>query len=343
MNVWYLPLEHIDRRYTKMMDEQLMRAFARRPVRTHRLYPEELPGEIVTGAFLDADGTNYFKAGQIRMVAEAFRKGRVKDGDKFFVSDLWFPGIEAIKYMAFFHNVKVELWGIMHAGSWTPSDFVAQMGPWCAHHERGWLTAADGVFVGSEFHRDEMVVSLYPVLMPECRDVKDKIHATGLAFDSQDVFKLAGVGAPLPWDWRENRVVFAGRLDDEKQPWLFDELAERCADTGAEFIKTYELDLSKADYFRLLSYSKVIFSAALQENFGYAVLEAATLGVQPVLPDRVVYPEFYGEQHRYADMDEAERLTRDFLTNPAKPYDPEWHDGGIERMLDTMLSQEDRK
>jgi glycosyltransferase involved in cell wall biosynthesis len=309
------------------MDRQVQRALDERGVEYKRVYGSEMlkgATSIENGAFLDSEGTNYFKASQIQRIAEAFKAGRVEHDDVFFVSDLWFPGIEAIPYMAMFRGIRVHVWGVMHAGSWTDTDFVRALKSWARHIERGWLDMAAGVFVGSEFHRQD-IIDKGRIADPT------KIHATGLVFDTEDVLAYGKEKRDL--------VVFAGRLDDEKQPWLFDEMQRRIGN-GVEFIKTYEQKLTKADYFDLLSQAKVIFSAALQENFGYAVLEACTLGATPVVPDRLAYTEMYPEQCRYKDMDEAEQMVRRFLKEPLDLRAvPRRYNNSVNRMLDIMLGE----
>jgi len=225
-----------------------------------------------------------------------------------------------------FKGITVKVYGSFMAGSWTDTDFVRALKSWAKYTERGWIEMADGVFVASRF----VMRDLY--LKGRAGWNVGKIHVVGHAFSTDDIWQIAGQ-PPV----KRDLVVFAGRLDDEKQPWLFDELAERCRDTGAEFVKTMERDLDKFAYFRLLAEAKVIFSAALQENFGYAVLEAATLGATPVVPDRLAYVEMYPDECRYRSMDEAETMTRRFLREPLNvAHVPRRYDGCVDRILDTM-------
>lgn len=51
---------------------------------------------------------------------------------------------------------------------------------------------------------------------------------------------------------------------------------------------------SRADYLAFLASSDIVLSTALHEFQGLAVLEAVALGCVPVLPDRQVYPELFG-------------------------------------------------
>ena len=114
---------------------------------------------------------------------------------------------------------------------------------------------------------------------------------------------------------KENIVIFNGRLCDEKQPWLFDELKEEFQLTNIKFISTQELSLSKDDYYKLLAKSKIIVSYALQENFGYGVNEAVSLGCLPILPNRLVYPSLYGKEFLYNKNGDVGNMVSYFIKN----------------------------
>ncbi|NDD91236.1 hypothetical protein EBZ37_04035 [bacterium] len=91
----YLPIEEIEARYTKMMNDAIS------PKVDIVLYPEiEIEKDIKQGQFLDIVNTCKFKAAQLQMVADLFSQGKINSGDAFFVGDIFFPGIEMIKYMA---------------------------------------------------------------------------------------------------------------------------------------------------------------------------------------------------------------------------------------------------
>ena len=301
--IYYLPLEHLDKRYTKDLDVLFENEFKRQKKQYVKIDGKALLGEIKVGAFLDSDSTNYFKFSQLQEVCRLFKNGTIKNGDTFFVSDLWFPGIECIPYMAYFHNIKVSIKGILHAGSWTETDYVAGMKEWAEDIEKGWLKFFDTVFVGSDWIKREM--------LEKGRISKfGKVINTGLPFDPADCYVKAKL---KPWSKRNNLVLFTGSLDDEKQPWLFEDLAKRFSSEEVVFLKTMDLDLSKKEYYDMLSGAKVVFSAALQENFGYSMLEACAYGVNIVVPDRLAYREKYPSEFRYKTLDEAEQMIRKFL------------------------------
>jgi len=300
--IYYLPLEHIERRYTTLLDTQLMREFKKQRKKFVKIEGVNLTNKIETGAFLDSEGTNFYKFSQLQEVCKLFKNSKIKDGDVFFVSDLWFPGIEAIKYMAYFRGIKVKIKGLLHAGSFTETDFVRGIEDWAKWIEIGWFHSFDKIFLGSNHIKQELIEKKRII------DFK-KLEVTGLPFITKDLYKQV---KKVSWNKKENIVIFAGRLDDEKQPWYFNELEKqfniRYPEKKVKFVKTLEMDLSKKEYLKLLSKSKVLFSSALQENFGYSVLEASAYNCNLLLPNRLVYPEFYSKECLYANLGQAVKM-----------------------------------
>ena len=308
--LWYLPVEYLDKIYTILMDKQLVFAFKQADIQfVSKVEGNDLTkGIIQTGAFLDSDGTNYFKFSQLQKICEEFQKGNVKDGDVFFISDLWFPGLVAIPYMAMFHKIKVKICGIFHAGSWTTTDYVAQLKNWAHYVEMGWFKMVDEIYVGSQFHKSE-------ILRCGISDEPDKIVVTGLPFDTEDIINQKR--AELCKN-KKDIVVFNSRLDDEKHPEVFDYVANQIQmrSSNVQFLKTMPMNLNKEKYFDLLAMSKIVFSAADQENFGYGALEGVALSNAVVVPDRLSYQEMYPKCFRYNTVDEAVELVWKYLKNP---------------------------
>ena len=69
----------------------------------------------------------------------------------------------------------------------------------------------------------------------------------------------------------------------------------------------------------MLSKSKVVVSFALQENFGCSVQEAVYLDCTPILPNRLVYPEFYSKEYLYDTFDEACSMVLKVIYGDIKP------------------------
>jgi N-methylhydantoinase A len=81
-----------------------------------------------------------------------------------------------------------------------------------------------------------------------------------------------------------------------------------------------ELDLNKDEFYKLVAKSKVMISFALQENFGFSMLEANYLGCKIVVPNRLVYPELYDIDDLYNTFDEACDLVINNITNWDNEY-----------------------
>ena len=182
------------------------------------------------------------------------------------------------------------------------------------------------MFVGSEFHA-RLLRGFFGHL---------NVRPIGLAWDRRDVFETLE-GQVRPLSERPKRVIFPHRGAPEKNPEAFYRLAHRLPEY--EFVITssrrgspqslgYETGerwkvltgLSKKEYYRLLADSRVMFSAAYQETFGYTVQEALAFGVIPVCPNRCSYPEVLSSEYLY-DNDGVE-LVRRYVENPEPPPAP---------------------
>ena len=294
--IFYVPLERIESRYTTHLDRDIISYLESSNLnyrRIHGLGFKRSPAPP-SGCFLNYSYTIKFKMAQLQEIAKLFEDGLVSDGDVFWFSDLWFPGIESIAYMNYFAKKKIKIKGVIHAGSWTDTDFVRGMERWAKCFEDCLFDLVDEVYVGTNFSAQQLI---------ERRLIDpSKVVVTGLPIDSK-----------LPNDLppKEDIVVFNGRLCDEKQPHLFDLLKERVSPLfpDAKFVKTMELGLNREDYIDLLGRAKVCVSYALQENFGYGLIEAALQGCVPVVPDRLSYKEIFKDIFRYSTFKESVDMT----------------------------------
>lgn len=285
--IHYLPLEHIDFRYTTHLDRDIEQYLSNQNY--NKIYPECEIRPLKPGQFLESSTTIEFKSKQISNIASKYYTDEIKSGDVIWSSDLWFPGIESISYLNLFHNKDVKLRGLLHAGSWTTSDSVAKLERWAKHFEEIILDISDKMFVASNFIKNDLVQKR--LVNP------DKLIVTPFPLDSElDKFKNSK---------KENIIIFNGRDHPEKQPELFEYIKQQLnikKYSDWKFIWTQKENLTKKEYYTLLAKSKVVVSFALQENFGYGIAEAVYLGCLPVLPNRLVYPEFYQDKFLYETL-----------------------------------------
>jgi hypothetical protein len=298
----YVPLEHIDGRYTVHMDRDIMEYFVNNDIEFIKIMPELEAAPLPEGCFLNAAFTSKFKANQLMMIADLYEQDLIRDDDRFFFSDIWFPGIESIAYMNYFHKKTAKITGIIHAGSFTDTDLVRDMERWAKNFEDIVFDISDTIYCASNFIRDDIIQKR--MVDPS------KFVVSGLPVD----YETLGC---YDTSRKADRVIFNGRICDEKQPHLFDKLEQRVSEvlgrTDIEFVKTQDLGLNKDQYYQLLAESKCVVSYALQENFGFGIAEAAYLGCTPVLPNRLVYPELYDKEYLFDTHEESVIMVCDAL------------------------------
>jgi glycosyltransferase involved in cell wall biosynthesis len=327
----YLPLEELPQRYTGMMNAAIY------PKVDISLYPKvEIDTEIKRGQFLDIVNTCKFKAAQLQMVADLFNEGKVEDGDAFLIGDIFFPGIEMIKYMSELLNIKVRVYGINYAGRADKTDFVQQLDKWSDASELGYHLICDGIFVGSDDHRKNVIdhFNLDPA----------KVHTTGLVWDLTYMYKFKN-------DFeKEDFVIWPHRFSKEKG---IAELIEFAKFTDKKIIITssgpkkdlgalpsnieYRHSLTKAEYFELMAKARWYLSNAYQETFGYTIQEAIYFGCEILVPNRACCPEMIPPKNVYESVYEIDtKFNEGGLVVPIT-WTRKWHDNA-QWMIDIIKS-----
>ena len=308
----YVPLEHIDARYTIHLDRDITTHLEQHHPEFIKLYPDVTPSRpLPAGMFLDAPFTTKFKSLQLAELANLYETDQIQDGDIIFFSDLWFPGIESIAYMNHFTGKNVKIRGLLHAGSFTDTDEVRQFERWAKNFEDVIFDLVDRVYVASEFIKND--VSKKRFIDPA------KIEVTPFPLDHMNLNLYSELKKNDPI------LIFNGRDHIEKQPWLWKQIQTKLVkrwnklnpniQCPFKFIWTQEERLSKSEYYKLLAKSSAVISFALQENFGYGIAEATYLGCVPILPNRLVYPELYNSKCLYDTFEDAIDMTYHALTN----------------------------
>jgi glycosyltransferase involved in cell wall biosynthesis len=312
----YLPLENIEQRYTKLMNEIVSQKS------DYVYYPQDFEEKKISkGEFLDIERTVEFKAKQLAMVSHAFQKGLVSNGDCFFVADIFFFGIENIKYMAELQNIKISIVGFNHAGRADSTDFVQKLGNWSDYAELSCHQTADKIFAGSNYHRGNILKYFD---LPE-----SKVITTGCVWDSQLAFEVY----PILHE-KENFVIYPHRLCKEKG---FDDFINICnyypeykfvvTSSGNKidnisFPKNveYVYGLTKKEYYAYMSKAKYYLSTAYQETFGYTIQEALLYNCVIAAPSRVCYPEVVEAFALYNSIEDVGRIFSENKTHENSFY-----------------------
>ncbi len=293
----YAPLEHLDQRYTTHLDRDIINYLNKERKIYHYLEPITINEGISNGSFLDSDNTVYRQFNQFNEFIKLLLKRKKFDNGKdytLFTTDIWNFSLLAIPYLNYFSNYNIKIKGVLHAGSFTDTDFVRDMERVYKGFEDILFDITDKIYVASDFIKNDVIKKR--VVDP------NKIIVTGLPIDEQ--------GLDLPKVNKEDIVIFNGRNVDEKQPYRFKLMKEKLPYT---FINTQQGNYTKKEYYNLLNKSKVVVSFALQENFGYGIQEAVKLGCVPVLPNRLVYPEIYPNQNLYNTFEESIKKVKDAI------------------------------
>lgn len=322
--LWHLPLEPFEKRYTADWYNWFATEYNKNEVAFTYIDGEKLTEEIETGRFLDIYGTAYWKMTQMAKVAGMFRSGEIRDGDKFLTCDLWHPGIELIGYMAQLSGIKVKVYGILHAGTYDPHDFLAQknLTNWARWHELGWIAMCEKVFVSTFFHKQLLTNAMASAKILDkhaslWKELDSKVVVTGLPFYPNALKTLYEEEMKS----KTKTVVFPSRLDPEKDVYQFREAMKivLAKDPSVNVVETARVCKTKDEYYKVLAGASVAVSTSWQETFGYAMLEAAALGCSIIVPNRLSYPEMYSVNNLYAGASEScAKKVLEFLETPRK-------------------------
>jgi hypothetical protein len=365
--LFYMGLEPYEGRYTLQLEEWSRRAFQRRSIDW-----VSVPGTTIdntkaiqVGQVLDAHGRSYFAMSQMMNLVQMMRNGEVTGEDVIFFEDMFQPGMESLPYIMdqIPAEQRPQVWIRCLAQAVDPDDFVHVwgMGKWMSLYEEMCNEFVTGVLASNE----EMVAHM------KIANWKAPIYnISGLAFDKTEV--ALRVGEIKPWEERENRIVFAARFDQEKQPDFFMDMIEEwygSFNTGdAEFailqggplrsnnpkyierarkmeergqLVIYE-NLKKNHYYDIVNRSKVLFNCALQDWTSNTVSEADALGCNVLFPAYRSFPEIFANDHTrmyvpWSTEDAINKLTP-LLRQPHKDLGKisDWTSATIDRYIDIM-------
>jgi hypothetical protein len=371
----YMGLEGYESRYTLQLQDWNERVFKTRGVEYECITGAELDTDkkIVTGSVLDAHGRTYYSMMQHANLIKLMKEGQVTSKDVVFYEDMFTPGIESLPYILeqVPKKFRPRVFVRCLAQSIDPDDFVNRegMAHWMRKFEQMVDEFVDGILVASE----EMVAHL------RIAGMKAPIYVTGLPFGKEEVLNRVPYIKPITS--REQRVAFAARWDDEKQPEFFMQLAQRFYKTrpevefavftghpklksnnkshiefaeylensGTANFKVYP-GLKKDDYYELLADSTVLFNCALQDWVSNTVSEADTFGTLTLYPAYRSFPEVFANNAKNMyipwSIDDAATKLENMFARPASFATgavSDWQNGTIDRTLDIFLEENDYK
>lgn len=290
-NIWIFSLEPLDSRYTAQWHKNIPEVLAQaagEKFNVRQIDGVQRTSKVTAGAFLNFSDTNYWKSSQLCNFVELLDSGEVTTNDKILFTDTWNPCITQVAYMRDLLEMNWELHGIWHAGAYDPSDILGykMKKPWPYNAERSWFYNCDYNYYASNFHKDMFLRNLNIEPEHQYKAVRSgQPHALIVqAMEQyQNVMKS-----------EDDLVMWPHRYNADKQPDIAEALARIF-----NMVITQKMSLSKDEYYKKLSESKIIFSCALHENLGISIMEGVLAGVIPVLPDRCSYAEMYLPEFKY--------------------------------------------
>ena len=324
--------------------------------------------EIRSGAVLDTVGRAKWSFNQVSTVLEMINDGRITSDSVVYVEDFWLPGMETIPYACTLKGIKPKVYAFCHAQSADPADFCFKMLPWIRYFEIGWAQWLIGIFVADEALKTMLIAA--GICGPE------KIHATGTVMKRQvliDKF-YPGLDKAQLTNLRNPVVLFTSRLDSEKRPDLFLQLADyynqfdgevvfriisgrriseailkASADAGVQCLQ----EVSKQEYFAQLCSASVMVNTAVQDFVSYGLLDALAYGCQPLMPDWLTFPGVLQHDADYLYLNQnivdaatklkvlLERERSMYVDGDLVPdlYErfAQKYEGSVNRMLEVML------
>ena len=365
--LFYMGLEPYEGRYTLQLQDWSERAF-----KTRGIDYVVVPGQTIddtkaisVGQVLDAHGRSYFGMSQLMNLVQLMRNGECSGEDVVFFEDMFQPGMESLPYIMcqIPEEQRPTIYLRCLAQAVDPDDFVHVWGmsKWMSLYEQMCNEIPNVHILATN---EEMVAH-----MRIANWTAPIYNISGLSFGKTEVLSRAN-NQIKSWEERSDRVVFAARFDQEKQPDFFMDVIEmvkvinpniefavlsggplrsnnqkyldRALQMEADGKLTILKDLQKNDYYSVVNDSKVMFNCALQDWVSNTVSEADALGCNVVYPAYRSFPETFANDHTrlympWSKEDAVAKILQGIeapSSNMGKISD--WTNGTIDRMIDIM-------
>ena len=362
--LFYMGLEPYEGRYTLQLQGWAEAVFQKRGI-DYVVVPGKTIDDtkaISVGQVLDAHGRSFFGMSQIMNLVQMMRNGECTGEDVVFFEDMFQPGIESLPYIMdqIPEEQRPKVYVRCLAQAVDPDDFVHVwgMGKWMSLYEQMVNQFATVLATNEEMVAHMRIANWEAPLY----------NISGLSFGKDEV--QSRVSDIKPFGLRSNRVIFAARFDQEKQPDFYMDVIEmvlqqrpdvefavlsggplrsnnfkyidRARQMEAEGKLVIYEDLKKDQYYDIVNDSRVMFNCALQDWVSNTVSEADALGCNVVYPAYRSFPETFANDHtRLYTPWSKEHAVEKILAGLDAPSEnmgkiSDWNNGTIDRMIDIM-------
>ena len=367
--LFYMGLEPYEGRYTLQLQDWSEAVYKQRGI-DYVVVPGKTidnTKSISVGQVLDAHGRSYFGMSQLMNLVQMMRNGECTGEDVVFFEDMFQPGMESLPYIMcqIPEEQRPTIYLRCLAQAIDPDDFVHVWGmsKWMSLYEQMCNEIPNVHILATN---EEMVAH-----MRIANWSAPIYNISGLSFGKEEVQGRVN-DSIKPFAHRADRVVFAARFDQEKQPDFFMDLIEqwyfRPGTADVEFcivqggplrsnnqkyidrarkmeergqLVIYE-NLQKNDYYNIVNDSKVLFNCALQDWVSNTVSEADALGCNVLYPAYRSFPEIFANDHTRMyvpwSVEDAMNKLGPLLEAPSPRMGEisDWTDSTIDRMIDIM-------
>jgi glycosyltransferase involved in cell wall biosynthesis len=229
--------------------------------------------------------------------------------------DFFAPGIDTLAFARSIRDRREKLGALLHGGTFLEGDIYKW--EWLKKAEETWFEIFDVIYSPSEFLKKSV---------PDKYKDKVKVFPWGM-----DNLLLTN---NISWNDRNYDVIFPHRLDKDKgiEDLLFIIKSlpqvsfvitipqKRASGKYIDELKTLancKIIFGENDekHFKTLQNSRIIISTAYQENFGYSLMKGVCAGCVPIVPNRLVYPEFLEAENLYNNLFSGIEMIERVLVN----------------------------
>jgi hypothetical protein len=281
-------LEPIESRYTKQWFTHLPELFKEKidDCEIIQIDGDTKSNRPTPGAFLDFEATNIWKSEQVIKFFKMMSEGLIQDDAYILFTDFWNPCAIQLKYTKDLCKKNWTLIGIAHAGSYDPNDFLGRIPNknWSLNFECSLYWCYDKLWFATNYHINLFASSVSMLGTPRNRFLRS-------GFPMEYIPKIFNHD-PLNHDYKKEKlIVFPARIAPEKQPEIFEKLAELMPEY--KFVMCCKENMTKEEYHDTLKRAKLMLSFSLQETLGITQYEGLAAKCFSLVPDHLSYSEMY--------------------------------------------------
>lgn len=236
---------------------------------------------------------------------------QVSNHDTILVLDAVTPGLVA-SYLQTYKPCKVV--GICHATGLNNRDIFDK------HRNRVAFDMAnlrifDELVVASDYHRQKLVSGLIDEEEDNCEDSYAWVKSLGALPDNPILSQLDVLRKGVNIQHKGGCVV--DRRGSQKRN---DEVLAFLKQFGKPVTDIHGACDNFRDFYETLVKFRYMVVTAQEETYGYQVQEAMRLGVIPLCPNRLCYPQFVPARYLYEDKYHLLRLVAEIEDQPESPH-----------------------